>query len=482
MKSIRYKKAVMLLLAFCLIFTYTAPCEASAEEYCGGLTLVPLSREEAEDLRVTALENREMLIASQMPQVYKNSARGENLYYYNRMSEGEKTLYDNLTASCEMLLRSDADIKKGDSGYYAADYVTLSEPVSVSSFEKMVYAVYYSNPQYFFFYSFAYGYDESGRVTCAAPLVRESYAKGGERLETAEKINAAAEVMLKGVSGTDLTDLEKEKLIAQRLCETITYSFTADDRDQTLAGALIDKKCVCNGYAMAMTYLCNAAGVDCITVKGDNHAWNIVSIGGKRYETDVTWMDRTEDTDVYIDSAWLNKSRASFLKNDKDGSHRIDGIHSGILALPDCSEDQPLCSSHVWTGFADIPSAAGYRLCSCRACPEYEAVSVCADNAHLWQDGFRYDESCHWKFCSVCGSASEKEAHRFVKGVCQCGFVVKAAGDIDGSGGTDNADLLLLRYVLSTGEAEKYPFADADGDGHIDNADLLYLRFILSRM
>lgn len=64
---------------------------------------------------------------------------------------------------------------------------------------------------------------------------------------------------------------------------------------QSAYGALINKKCVCQGYAEAYKRILNEAGIECIVVcgkiKGDleYHAWNIVVIAGKCYHVDTTW-------------------------------------------------------------------------------------------------------------------------------------------------------------------------------------------------
>jgi hypothetical protein len=52
----------------------------------------------------------------------------------------------------------------------------------------------------------------------------------------------------------------------------------------------------CNGYAKTMQYLCDKAGIECLTVPGMNahgstHAWNKVKVGGKWYNIDSGWGD-----------------------------------------------------------------------------------------------------------------------------------------------------------------------------------------------
>lgn len=100
---------------------------------------------------------------------------------------------------------------------------------------------------------------------------------------------------------------EAKCLIAHNyLADTITY----DNNDkgnplersylQCAYGALINKRCVCQGFAEAYRLLVTAAGIRCelvngevLTIKEGNrwHAWNIVHLnGGKNsYHVDVTW-------------------------------------------------------------------------------------------------------------------------------------------------------------------------------------------------
>ena len=58
---------------------------------------------------------------------------------------------------------------------------------------------------------------------------------------------------------------------------------------------------VCAGYTKAYTMLLSAAGVESYPLETTNpngvgHAWNLVKIGNKYYETDVTWDDHTNGT------------------------------------------------------------------------------------------------------------------------------------------------------------------------------------------
>lgn len=65
---------------------------------------------------------------------------------------------------------------------------------------------------------------------------------------------------------------------------------------QSAYGALINKKCVCQGYAEAYKRILDSQGITCEVICGkikgspDYHAWNVVSFDDKEfYHVDVTW-------------------------------------------------------------------------------------------------------------------------------------------------------------------------------------------------
>lgn len=119
---------------------------------------------------------------------------------------------------------------------------------------------------------------------------------------TADEIssmNMAAEKAAKEIISQltpDMDDYEKLKFFHDYLvlnCETDRNYAFAD----TIYGALVEKKALCEGYSKAFAYLCNLAGIENAIVTGETyvaHMWNIVKLGGNWYHVDVTW-DKPED-------------------------------------------------------------------------------------------------------------------------------------------------------------------------------------------
>ncbi len=123
-----------------------------------------------------------------------------------------------------------------------------------------------------------------------------------------EKINLFNDICNRIVScmPKDYSDYNKYRYIAYVIADLAEY-----DHSKTTVGnyypaynCLVDKSCVCAGYASAFKTLSNLAGLNCEKVNGsafgEDHAWNSVVFNEKTYYVDVTWAD----TDRYNMLSW----------------------------------------------------------------------------------------------------------------------------------------------------------------------------------
>jgi hypothetical protein len=102
----------------------------------------------------------------------------------------------------------------------------------------------------------------------------------------------------------------------------------------------------CNGYAKTMQYLCDIAGIECLTLPGMNnagstHAWNKVNIGGKWYNLDTTWGDPNGRGGKYIShpfflvpDSWITASH--LMPNQKTLN---SGTVLTFFTAPACTSD-----------------------------------------------------------------------------------------------------------------------------------------------
>lgn len=97
------------------------------------------------------------------------------------------------------------------------------------------------------------------------------------------------------------SDYEKIKIVHDYLIDTTEYESDLSQYNvYDIYGALVNKRCVCEGYAKAFQYLMNELGIENTIVIGtgtnsknqtENHAWNYVKLDGNWYAVDVTWDD-----------------------------------------------------------------------------------------------------------------------------------------------------------------------------------------------
>ncbi len=92
----------------------------------------------------------------------------------------------------------------------------------------------------------------------------------------------------------NLPDEYKALFVHDLLASTRAYDVNHQISDTHHASAcLVDRLCVCQGYAEAYALIMNRLGVPCRIVcsNENNHAWNLVQINGNWYHVDVTWDD-----------------------------------------------------------------------------------------------------------------------------------------------------------------------------------------------
>lgn len=94
----------------------------------------------------------------------------------------------------------------------------------------------------------------------------------------------------------NMTDSEKALVIHDELAIMSEYS-TSDYNKADIYNSLVEKTSVCQGYALAYSYILSLVGIDSELVDSNsmNHMWNKVHIGNAWYNVDVTWDDPIND-------------------------------------------------------------------------------------------------------------------------------------------------------------------------------------------
>ena len=261
-------------------------------------------------------------------------------YFYNQLEEESRIIYRAFESNKEQMKTGTYQIELGTS---------FSDLLSQSNGQEQLGEYYQSAIE-------AYTYDNA-EVFYLSPrkmyLNIETTTKGGvstynvfinsgneanylaDGFQSKEQIDQAVSQIeqvknqiLQSRTGNTYEDI---KMVHDYLIDSINYDSSLSKQNiYNVYGALVNKECVCEGYARAFKYLLDELDIPCVMVIGtgtnsqgetENHAWNYVQLNGSWYAVDTTW-----DDPVVIGGGTV--SEASRYKYFLVGREIIDQDHS----------------------------------------------------------------------------------------------------------------------------------------------------------
>ena len=111
--------------------------------------------------------------------------------------------------------------------------------------------------------------------------------------KTRTKINNAVKKTMKCVR-PGMTHLEKAMVLHDYIISNTEYNDSSSRKNRiSECGVFLEHKANCQGYSLAYGILMEKAGIPVDYVISDkmSHMWNLIKIGGKWYNVDVTWDD-----------------------------------------------------------------------------------------------------------------------------------------------------------------------------------------------
>ena len=148
-----------------------------------------------------------------------------------------------------------------------------------------------------------------------------------------QELDAAADRIIRQVINDHQSDYDKVLQLHDYLKQNVEYDYNAarsmmvtDPKvaaAHNIVGALLKGKCVCEGFAKAMKFLCDRIGLECWVVSGKGsssmasgpHAWNIVRINGYYHHVDVTWDIQAVEEASIPNYGYLNLSDQEIAKD-----------------------------------------------------------------------------------------------------------------------------------------------------------------------
>ncbi|MGN1422615.1 MAG: chitobiase/beta-hexosaminidase C-terminal domain-containing protein [Oscillospiraceae bacterium] len=202
-------------------------------------------------------------------------------YYYNQLDDRQKQIY--------------RDIWDGVSADKTSFPITPKN-VTESEFDYVWRLFNYENPQFFALdhISYYYNYRTVGDTNYIYELHPQYYiTTSAEKKRIGGLIDKAAEDIIDRAL-KEKSDYEVLLSIYSSVNAATEYLCTDKHPECSIIGPLVNGKAQCEGYSMAVMYLCQSVGIPCIFITGEadgSHGWNKVNINGNWCQLDATWDD-----------------------------------------------------------------------------------------------------------------------------------------------------------------------------------------------
>lgn len=217
-------------------------------------------------------------------------------YPYQQLSSKEKELYQTIV----------------EAAYEFKDMVDMPQGLESDQIYRVYSMVYDNEPQLFWL--------SRTIPTALGGMLLIDYSHTKSEAESYQAvIDRNRKEVMKSVNGYSST-ISKLKVIYDWIILNNTCDTTAGGDGSTIVNGIGGYGVIqCQGYAKSFLYLCDYAGIDCMTVPGINglnddrpsHAWNIVYCDNGYYIVDTTWGDPITK---YGNSSYLRYT--FFLTND----------------------------------------------------------------------------------------------------------------------------------------------------------------------
>lgn len=231
-------------------------------------------------------------------------------YFYNQLDEKSRIIYRAFESNKEQMKTGTYQIELGTSFSDILSQSNGQEKLG-EYYQSAIEAYTYDNAEVFYL-SPKKMYLNIETTTRGGVSTYDVYINSGNEVNyLTEEFSSKAEVdqaiaqieqvknqILQNKTGNTYEDI---KMVHDYLVDNINYeSSLAKQNIYNIYGALVNRECVCEGYARAFKYLLDELNIPCIMVIGtgtnsqgetENHAWNYVQLNGNWYAVDTTWDD-----------------------------------------------------------------------------------------------------------------------------------------------------------------------------------------------
>ncbi len=215
--------------------------------------------------------------------------------FYNQLTDDEKYIYDTIySESTKVIPELEISIKISNIKNLEDYFNELSTMTN-----KVFRVLIDENPELWWIGDCGYGATLENYSTVIItyilnyPGTRFADLSASQISDLNKEIDQVKNKIMNQIAQTGLTtSYAILRYIHDYLITKIVYTLDESRKHiRNIYGALVEEKCVCEGYAEAFQYLARQYNINCIIARSMEHEWNFVEMDGKWYVVDVTYDD-----------------------------------------------------------------------------------------------------------------------------------------------------------------------------------------------
>ncbi len=231
-------------------------------------------------------------------------------YFYNQLDEKSRIIYRAFESNKEQMKTGTYQIELGTSFSDILSQSNGQEKLG-EYYQSAIEAYTYDNPEIFYLSPKKMFLNIETTTRGENSTYNVYINSGNEANYLAEEFNSKQAIdqafaqieqvknqIMQNKTGNTYEDI---KMVHDYLVDNINYDSSLSKQNiYSIYGALVNRECVCEGYARAFKYLLDELNIPCVMVIGtgtnsqgetENHAWNYVQLNGNWYAVDATWDD-----------------------------------------------------------------------------------------------------------------------------------------------------------------------------------------------
>ena len=232
-----------------------------------------------------------------------------NRFYQSQLNSAEKEVYSKLDSIAQDYFQNKTnatEVSYNNKTYYRTNTITCAASFSQEDLQKIVAYYLWENPIYYYFMDECYYSANADGTKEIAFFLYPMFKDGSTRFQASTSVVSKLNSYNSQISGTS-GDYEKAKAIHDLILANVALNTdlegkymnkTAYDDSNITSHSLYSTLVLGTGNSIGYTKLfytlCNYAGINAVCVTSDNHAWNLVTVGGKTYHVDTAWDDATD--------------------------------------------------------------------------------------------------------------------------------------------------------------------------------------------